>query len=84
MVMTVMVKWMVMIAHSGDTAAVCMSLETCQIYVLVTLVSFMIIIMIIIAFRSAIQDFLQSPHCPVNCLQHICSSGLGAVVIAFT
>ena len=28
-------------------------------------------IMIIIAFKGAIQDFLQSPHCAVNCLQHV-------------
>ena len=28
-----------------------------------------------IAFQGAIQDFLQSPHCAVNRLQHVCSSG---------
>ena len=37
-------------------------------------------IIIIIAFKGAIRDFLQSPHSTVNCLQHICSSGPGAIV----
>ena len=32
------------------------------------------------ALKGAIQDFLQSPHCAANCLQHICSSGPGAIV----
>ena len=34
----------------------------------------------IIAFKGAIQDFLQSPHCSANRLQHVRSSGPGAVV----
>ena len=37
-----------------------------------------IIIIIIIAFKGTIRDFLQSPHSAANCLQHICSSGPGA------
>ena len=40
----------------------------------------LIIIIIIIAFKGAIRDFLQSPHSAVNCLQHIRSSGPGATV----
>ena len=39
-----------------------------------------IIILIIIAFKGAIRDFLQSPHSAANCLQHVRSSGLGAIV----
>ena len=39
-----------------------------------------IIIIIIIAFKGAIQDFLQSPHSAANCLQHVRSSGPGAIV----
>ena len=35
---------------------------------------------IIIAFKGAIQDFLQSPHSAANCLQHARSSGPSAVV----
>ena len=35
---------------------------------------------IIIAFKGAIQDFLQSPYCAANGLQHICSSGPGAIM----
>ena len=38
------------------------------------------IIIIIIAFKGAIQDFLQSPHSAANRLQHVCLSGLGAIV----
>ena len=39
-----------------------------------------IIIIIIIAFKGAIRDFLQSPHSAMNCLQHVRSSGRGAIV----
>ena len=40
----------------------------------------LIIIIIIIAFKGAIRDFLQSPHSAANCLQHARSSGPGAIV----
>ena len=33
-----------------------------------------------IAFKGAIREFLQSPHCAANCLQHVHSSGPGAMV----
>ena len=39
-----------------------------------------IIIIIITVLKGAIQDFLQSPHCTTNCLQHVRSSGQGAVM----
>ena len=35
---------------------------------------------IMIAFKGAVRDFLQSPHCTANCLQHVRSSGQGAIV----
>ena len=38
------------------------------------------LIILIISFKGAISDFLQSPHCVVNHLQHVCSSGPGAIV----
>ena len=38
------------------------------------------IIIIIIAFKGDIPDFLQSPHSAANCLQHVHSSGLSAIV----
>ena len=38
------------------------------------------IIIIIIAFKGAIRDFLQSPHSTVSCLQHVRSSSPGATV----
>ena len=38
------------------------------------------LIIIIIAFKGAIRDFLQSPHSAANCLQHVRSSGPGAIV----
>ena len=40
----------------------------------------MTIIIIIIAFKGAIRDFLQSPHSAANCLEHTRSSGPGAIV----
>ena len=36
--------------------------------------------MIIITFKGAVWDLFQSPHCAVSHLQHVRSSGLGAVV----
>ena len=39
-----------------------------------------VIIIIIIAFKGTIRDFLQSPHSAANCLQHVRSSGPGATV----
>ena len=39
-----------------------------------------ILIIIIIAMKGAFQDFLQSPHCAANCLQHMRSSGQGPIV----
>ena len=39
-----------------------------------------IIVIIIIALKGAIRDFLQSPHCAANRLQHVRSSGPGAIV----
>ena len=39
-----------------------------------------IIIIIIIAFTGAVPDVLQSPHCAANCLQHVRSSGPGAIL----
>ena len=40
----------------------------------------LVIIIIIITFKGAIQDFLQSPHSAANRLQHEHSSGPGATV----
>ena len=40
----------------------------------------LILLIIIIAFKGAIRDFLQSPHSAANCLQHVRSSGPGAIV----
>ena len=33
-----------------------------------------------IACKDSVRDFLQSPHCAVNCLQHVGSNGQGAIV----
>ena len=40
----------------------------------------LIIIIIIITFKGAIREFFQSPHCAVNRLQHVRSTGPGAIV----
>ena len=39
-----------------------------------------IIIIIIIAIKGAIEDFLQSPHWAASCLQHARSSDWGAIM----
>ena len=38
-----------------------------------------LMIIIIVALKGAIPDFLQSPHCAANCLQHVRSSGPDAI-----
>ena len=35
---------------------------------------------IMITFKGTIPDFLQSPHCATNCLQHVHSNGQSATV----
>ena len=47
---------------------------------IIIIIIIIIIILIIIAFKGAIRDFLQSPHSAANCLQHVRSSGPGAIV----
>ena len=37
-------------------------------------------IIIIITLKGAIRNFVQSPHCTVNCLHHVCSSGPDAIM----
>ena len=50
------------------------------IIIMIIIITIIIIIIIIIAFKGAIRDFLQSPHSAANCLQHVRSSGPGAIV----
>ena len=38
-----------------------------------------LIITVVIALRRK-SRFVQSPHCSANCLQHVCSSGQGAIM----
>ena len=45
-----------------------------------TLIIIIIIIIIINCIESAIRDLLQLPGCAANCLQHVRSSGQGAIV----
>ena len=44
-----------------------------------TMMMMMMMMMMMITFKGAIQDFVQSPHCAANCLQHVRSSGQGAI-----
>ena len=58
------------------------------IIIIITIIVVVVIIIIInnnnkiiiIEFKGAIRDFLQSSHCAANCLQHVRSSGPGAIV----
>ena len=54
----------------------CMSL----LVALCSSTSIWVITIIIIAFKGAIRDPLQSPHSAANCLLHVRSSGPGAIV----
>ena len=50
------------------------------IIIIVVVTSNVHTLLIIIAFQGAIRDFLQSPHSAASCLQHVRSSGPGAIV----
>ena len=50
------------------------------IIIMIIIIIIIIIIILTIAFKGAIRDFLQSPHCAANRLQHVRSSGPGAIV----
>ena len=50
------------------------------IIMMMMVIIIIIIIIIIIAFIGAIRDFLQSPYCVANCLQHVRSNGQGTIV----
>ena len=39
-----------------------------------------VIVIKIMALKGANRDFVQSPHCAANCLQHVRSSDQGTVV----
>ena len=47
---------------------------------IVVVVVVVVEVVIVIALEGAIRDFLKSPHCATNCLQHVHSSGPGAIV----
>ena len=62
-------------------ARVCLCVRVCVCACLCACVCVsVIIIMIIITLKGAIRDFLQSHHSAANCLQHVRSSGPGAIV----
>ena len=70
--------------EKSDIGVVCVKKDLCGHETSITCVHIYIIIItitvIIIAFKGAIQDFLQSTHSATNCLQHARSSGPGAIV----
>ena len=47
---------------------------------IIIIIIIIIIVIIILAFKGAVRIFLQSPHCASNRLQHVRSSGQGAIV----
>ena len=51
-----------------------------MIIIIIIIIIIIKIIKIIIALKGAIPDFLQSPHCATNRLQHVRSSDPGAIV----
>ena len=50
------------------------------VMIMMMMIIIIVIIIIIIALKGAIRYLLQSPHCAMNCLQHIRSSGPGAIM----
>ena len=63
--------------YSNDTTTSMDSYDTQNNVVIIITI---IMMMMITALRGAIRDFLQCPHCAAYCLEHVRSSGLGAIV----
>ena len=57
-----------------------MKIMMMMMMIMTTTIMIIIMMMNIIALKCAIRDFLQSPHCATNCLQHLRPSGQGAIV----
>ena len=57
-----------------------MMIMTMIIIMIIIIIMMMIMIIRIIAFKGAFRDFLQSPQCSANYLQHLRSSSPGAIV----
>ena len=80
--------------HDSHFPSVCVRMAMCSLQsfpwclcqdgdvfiIIIIIIIITIIIIIIIAFKGAIRDFLHSPHSAANCLQHVRSSGPGAIV----
>ena len=56
------------------------SSPNCGFNLLASVGGILMVMIIMISLKGANQDFSPSPHCAANCLQHIRSSGQGAVV----
>ena len=54
--------------------------QLCGSYCCLLIVLIIIMRIRIIALKSAVRYFSQSPHCAADCLQHVHSSGRGAIV----
>ena len=57
--------------------------KTTTIILIILMMMMMVLVMmmmIIITLKGAIRGFVQSPPCAANCLQHVRSSGQGAIV----
>ena len=68
----VLVKWILIVTVLSICLSACLTVNLIIIII--------IIIIMIIAFQGTIRDWLQSPHCASNRLQHVRSSGPGAIV----
>ena len=50
------------------------------VIIITIIMMMMMMMMMIIAFKGAVREVLQSPHCAASHLQHVRSSGPGAIV----
>ena len=67
------------LAKAGLFSATLRNNNKTTIIIIITTTT-IIIIIIIILLKGVIRDFLQSPPCAANCLQHVRSCGRGAIV----
>ena len=64
-----------------DNKVQCLGPAPCYTAVImIIIVVVVVVVVVVVELKGAIRDVLQSPHCAANCLQHVRSSGPGAVV----
>ena len=66
-------------AAATTTTTTMIMMMMIMMMIIIIIITMMMMMTIVIAFKGAIRDFLQS-QCTANCLLHVRESGQGAIV----